>query len=62
MLEALVARQRTGEGALIRVSLFDATAEWMAVPLIHFEYSGRAPERMGLAHPSVAPYGLFATG
>ena len=22
----------------------------------------RAPERMGLAHPSVAPYGLFATG
>ena len=48
MLEALVARQRTGEGALIRVSLFDATAEWMAVPLIHFEYGGRAPERMGL--------------
>jgi len=62
VLEALVARQRTGEGALIRVSLFDATAEWMAVPLIHFEYGGRAPERMGLAHPSVAPYGLFATG
>ncbi len=62
ILEALIARQRTGEGALIRVSLFDATAEWMAVPLIHFDYGGRAPERMGLAHPSVAPYGLFATG
>jgi crotonobetainyl-CoA:carnitine CoA-transferase CaiB-like acyl-CoA transferase len=62
ILEALIARQRTGDGALIRVSLFDATAEWMAVPLIHFDYGGRAPERMGLAHPSVAPYGLFATG
>src|SRR5262245_18590795 len=62
ILEALIARQRTGNGALIRVSLFDATAEWMAVPLIHFEYGGRAPARMGLAHPSVAPYGLFATG
>ena len=62
ILEALIARQRTGDGALIRVSLFDATAEWMAVPLIHFDYGGRAPERMGLAHPSVAPYGVFATG
>ena len=62
ILEGLIARQRTGEGALIQVSLFDATAEWMAVPLIHFDYGGRAPERMGLAHPSVAPYGLFATG
>ena len=60
ILEALVARERTGAGALIRVSLFDATAEWMAVPLIHFESSGRAPPRMGLAHPTVAPYGLFA--
>ena len=62
ILEALIARQQTGAGALIRVSLFDATAEWMAVPLIHFDHGGRAPARMGLAHPSVVPYGLFATG
>src|ERR1700740_3365458 len=61
VLEALMVRERIGAGALIRVSLFDATAEWMAVPLIHFEQTGRAPARMGLAHPSVAPYGLFAT-
>src|SRR5262249_10046057 len=60
ILEALIARQRTGAGALIRVSLFDATAEWMAGPLIPLDY-GRAPTRMGLAHPSVAPYGVFAT-
>jgi itaconate CoA-transferase len=61
ILEALIARERTGAGALIRISLFDATAEWMAVPLIHFDYAGRAPARLGLAHPSVAPYGIFAT-
>jgi itaconate CoA-transferase len=61
ILEALIARERSGSGALIRVSLFDATAEWMAVPLMHLDYGGRAPARMGLAHPSVAPYGLFAT-
>src|SRR5919199_6912522 len=35
ILEALVARERTGQGAAINVSLFDATAEWMAVPLLH---------------------------
>ncbi len=57
----MLARERTGAGALIRVSLFDATAEWMAVPLIHLDYGGQAPGRMGLAHPSVVPYGLFAT-
>src|SRR5260370_9872703 len=61
ILEALIARRRTGDGALIRVSLFDATAEWMAVPLIHFDYGGRAPERMGLAHPSVPPYRVVLT-
>jgi itaconate CoA-transferase len=62
ILEALFRRERTGEGALIHVSLFDATAEWMAVPFIHHEYAGQAPERVGLRHPSIAPYGAFATG
>ncbi len=59
ILEALYARERSGAGALLPISLFDATAEWMAVPLIHHEYGGRAPERVGLKHPSIAPYGAF---
>jgi crotonobetainyl-CoA:carnitine CoA-transferase CaiB-like acyl-CoA transferase len=62
ILEALFQRERTGEGALIHVSLFDATAEWMAVPFMHHEYGGKAPARVGLRHPSIAPYGAFATG
>jgi crotonobetainyl-CoA:carnitine CoA-transferase CaiB-like acyl-CoA transferase len=61
ILEALYARERTGEGALLSVSLFDATAEWMAVPLIHYADSGKSPERVGLRHPSIAPYAAFAT-
>jgi crotonobetainyl-CoA:carnitine CoA-transferase CaiB-like acyl-CoA transferase len=60
ILEALVRRERTGEGAHVTVSLFDATAEWMAVPLLHHDYGGKAPARVGLAHPSIAPYGAFA--
>ncbi|MFN7193150.1 MAG: CaiB/BaiF CoA transferase family protein [Rhodospirillales bacterium] len=61
VLEALIRRGRTGEGATIEVSLFDGMADWMAVPLLHFDYAGKAPTRVGLKHPSVAPYSAFAT-
>jgi crotonobetainyl-CoA:carnitine CoA-transferase CaiB-like acyl-CoA transferase len=54
LLEALVRRERTGEGATLAVSLFDATAEWMAVPLMFQELTGKAPPRVGINHPSIA--------
>jgi itaconate CoA-transferase len=59
IVEAIVRQQRTGEGAHLQVSLFDSIAEWMTVPLLHHDYLGAAPERVGLAHPSIAPYGAF---
>lgn len=59
--QALVRQARTGKGAGIEVSLFSTMAEWMTVPLLHYDYLGQAPERIGLAHPSIAPYGGFAT-
>jgi formyl-CoA transferase len=58
ILEALVARLRYGNGADIRISMFDVTADWMAVPLLQTE-AGKPPQRMGLAHSSIAPYGAF---
>ncbi|PWS37394.1 carnitine dehydratase [Falsiroseomonas bella] len=60
VLEALIARGTTGQGAGIAVSLFDAMADWMNVPLAFFEGTGKAPQRVGLAHPSICPYGAFA--
>jgi len=60
ILAALYAREHTGEGAAIAISMFDAMAEWMAVPLIQYE-GGAPPKRMGLAHTSIAPYGAFKT-
>jgi formyl-CoA transferase len=60
ILEALIRRGRTGEGADIRVAMFDAMMEWMAVPLLFGEH-GEPPKRMGLTHFSVAPYGVFET-
>jgi crotonobetainyl-CoA:carnitine CoA-transferase CaiB-like acyl-CoA transferase len=62
ILEALIRRGRTGEGAELAVSLFDATAEWMAVPLVHFAHDGKGPRRLGLNHPSIAPYGIYRAG
>ncbi len=58
ILESLIARERTGEGADIRVSLFDAMAEWMTVPLLWHE-GGTPFKRIGLAHAGIAPYGVF---
>jgi itaconate CoA-transferase len=60
ILEALIVRARTGEGAQINVSMFDAMAEWMTVPLLQHE-GGKPPQRLGLAHTSIAPYGVFRT-
>jgi itaconate CoA-transferase len=58
VLEALISRSRCGEGADIRISMFDVMADWLTVPLLNFE-GGNPPTRMGLAHPSIAPYGVF---
>ena len=61
VLEALIERSITGSGKALKVSLFDAVADWMNVPLLYFEGTGQTPARMGLAHPSICPYGAFAT-
>ena len=61
ILEALIARGIKGHGQHIEVSLFDALADWMTVPLLWQDYGGKAPERVGLSHPSICPYGAFKT-
>ena len=58
ILEALIARERTGDGAELSISMFDAMADWMTVPLLQHE-AGVPPQRMGLAHTSISPYGAF---
>ena len=62
ILEALYARERSGRGAGIAVSLFDGMADWMTVPLMHYEHTGAAPARTGLSHAMIAPYGAYPVG
>ncbi|CAM5791253.1 CaiB/BaiF CoA transferase family protein [Rhizobacter fulvus] len=57
--QALLQLARTGTGSGIKVSLFDSAAELMAVPYLQARYGDSAPDRVGLKHPSIAPYGAF---
>lgn len=59
ILQALLQRERTGKGSAIQVSLFDAIADWMNVPILQFDYSGYHTARAGVNHPSLAPYGAY---
>jgi len=61
ILEALIQRSITGEGSNVATSLFEVASEWMAVPLMHAEYGNGAPKRVGLNHPTIAPYGAYKT-
>jgi itaconate CoA-transferase len=61
ILTALFARERTGRGGALSVSLFDALTEWMGFPMYYTRYGGQAPTPAGASHPAIAPYGPFAT-
>lgn len=59
ILEALIERGQTGRGQQIEIAMFDAVADWMAVPLLHHEQAGRETGRHGLSHASIYPYRPF---
>jgi itaconate CoA-transferase len=60
VLTALLQRERTGEGATLEVSLFDALGEWMGFPM-YYTMGGSPPPRTGASHATIAPYGPYAT-
>ena len=59
ILRALYARERTGKGRALEVSLFHTLADWMNVPYLQARYGGKPPKRVGVKHPTIAPYGAF---
>ena len=61
ILSALLQRGRTGRGGTVKVSLFDALAEWMSNPLQQTRLTGKAPERTGARHATILPYGGYVT-
>lgn len=61
ILAALRRRDLTGEGEHIDMALLDAQVGVLANQAENYFISGKAPRRMGNAHPNIVPYQVFAT-
>jgi len=61
ILAALLARERTGTGQRVDVSLLDALLAFQVVPFSMYQVSGEAPGRLGSAAPYAAPNEAFET-
>jgi len=59
ILASLYARQRTGEGQRIDISLLDSEVAWLANVASNYLISGERPQRYGNAHPNIVPYQTF---
>lgn len=62
ILAALLRRERSGEGATIDVTMFEALGEWMGFPAYFTAYGGKPPPRSGAHHATIVPYGPFRAG
>ncbi len=58
---ALYHRERTGQGQYIDVALLDSQVGVLANQALNYLVGGKAPTRMGNAHPNIVPYQTFAT-
>jgi crotonobetainyl-CoA:carnitine CoA-transferase CaiB-like acyl-CoA transferase len=61
VLAALAHRDRTGQGQAVDMALLDVMVASMANQATNYLASGRAPARLGNAHPNIVPYQVFAT-
>ncbi|MDX5347173.1 MAG: CoA transferase, partial [Hymenobacteraceae bacterium] len=57
ILALLYARERTGKGDVVEVSLLDAALASLANQATNLLVSGENPKRMGSEHPNIVPYG-----
>jgi itaconate CoA-transferase len=62
ILAALLRRERTGEGATLDITMFEALGEWMGFPAYFTAYGGSPPPRSGAHHATIVPYGPFRAG
>jgi itaconate CoA-transferase len=62
ILAALLRRERSGRGATLDITMFEALGEWMGFPAYFTAYGGSAPPRSGAHHATIVPYGPFRAG
>jgi len=61
ILAAMLNRARTGEGALVEVSLFDTSLAFLAYFFQGYWEKGTQPKKSGSGHESLCPYQAFET-
>ncbi len=59
ILAALIQRGVTGKGQQIDMALMDVATAIMANQNMNYLATGKAPAKMGNAHPNLAPYAVF---
>ena len=59
VLAALYARERSGRGERIDISMFECLTEWMMPPMYVWMGTGEIPPRNGVRHNMIAPYGAY---
>jgi itaconate CoA-transferase len=62
ILLALYQREKTGEGQFIDVSMLDCIVSWLGYFPHHYWHAGEEPERVGMRHHYVTPYGPYLAG
>src|SRR5688572_22929068 len=62
VLAALYARERTGRGQHIDISLLETQVSWLANVGTSVLLTGKEPARHGNAHPTIVPYQTFQVG
>jgi itaconate CoA-transferase len=60
ILAALLNRERTGRGERIDISMLECLMEWITPPIYAWLGTGRAPERAGVRHNMIVPYGAYS--
>ncbi|MBM3537717.1 MAG: CoA transferase [Alphaproteobacteria bacterium] len=59
ILAALRHRDATGQGQRIDLALLDTQISWLANEGSNYLVTGKAPKRLGNAHPNIVPYQVF---
>jgi crotonobetainyl-CoA:carnitine CoA-transferase CaiB-like acyl-CoA transferase len=56
---ALFQRERTGRGQAVDISMFESLVSWLGYFPHHYWHQGEEPQRMGMRHHYVTPYGPY---
>jgi itaconate CoA-transferase len=62
ILLALYQREKTGEGQVIDISMFESAVAWLGYFPHHYWHQNEEPERVGMRHHYVTPYGPYVAG